>query len=241
MLLASVAVPSIHAEQKEPFVTAIASTKRAVGLVGCFTRTAEGTGTLIAAQGSAFFVSATGEFVTAAHVITNLPSGARCPVAGVYLPIGGWQQTAAKFQVLAFPFVRNECRVDPHADIAVCRTVDEPSSKRGQGVVIEPVVLDSDLPPDGTAVAFTGFPLDALMPLTSRGAIASYRTFGDTGRTEMILDKSAWPGASGSPVFLSNGHVVGMIVRAGVNAGAGLAYAATAAAIHDVRGRASTR
>src|SRR5262245_38435001 len=74
----------------EQFVDAIALMKRSVGMVACFTPNADGTAALKIPLGTAFFLSATGDFVTAAHVIIDIPVDDQCPFKGVYLPLGGW-------------------------------------------------------------------------------------------------------------------------------------------------------
>ena len=43
--------------------------------------------------------------------------------------------------------------------------------------------------------------------------------------TALVIDKNAWPGASGSLVFDSKGNIVGMVVQRGFNDASGLAFA----------------
>ena len=54
-----------------------------------------------------------------------------------------------------------------------------------------------------------------------------YRGTADLGPTEMIVDKSAWPGASGSPVYASDGAIVGLLIQRGFNDASGIAFART--------------
>jgi hypothetical protein len=99
------------------------------------------------------------------------------------------------------------------------------------------VTLDGDRKRDGASVAFSGFPLDFITPLTSRGAIAGYRASAGTEADEVIIDKATWPGASGSPVYGADGRVVGMILKAGIGPGSGLAYARAASVLQQFLSR----
>jgi V8-like Glu-specific endopeptidase len=85
----------------------------------------------------------------------------------------------------------------------------------------------------GTPVAFTGFPLQYTIPVTSIGYIGALTGIesSGTGGYDYIIDKATWPGASGSPIFLSNGKVIGIIQKRGTNEASGLAYGRSAAII----------
>jgi V8-like Glu-specific endopeptidase len=67
------------------------------------------------------------------------------------------------------------------------------------------------------------------MPITSQGHIASY----SVRTNEFLIDKNAWPGASGSPVYGAEGEVIGLIIQRGLGDGSGLAYARPADFIVD--------
>jgi hypothetical protein len=83
--------------------------------------------------------------------------------------------------------------------------------------------VSTERPPDGTSVFFTGFPLQATDPITSIGAIAGYSA-GDSYST-VFIDKNAWPGASGSPIYLLDGKTaIGMVTRTGTGDSAGLSF-----------------
>jgi hypothetical protein len=118
-------------------------------------------------------------------------------------------------------------------DIAICKIV------RGIRPVLgrepNPVTLDTELKDDGTPIAFTGFPLSYAVPITSRGFTSGYSdTRDEKGPRDLIIDKSAWPGVSGSPIFLENGAVVGILVRRGIDNGSGLAMGRPASFIAKV-------
>lgn len=78
-------------------------------------------------------------------------------------------------------------------------------------------------------MAFTGFPLRSRRPVTSKGIIASY----NARLQQVFIDKVAWPGASGSPLYVASGQVVGMVHKRGIGAVEGLAFARPAVLIRD--------
>jgi S1-C subfamily serine protease len=107
-------------------------------------------------------------------------------------------------------------------DIAVCTTILNPFTNKVVNDHIRPVSINPRLAIlDGTPVAFTGFPLGFLFPVTSKGYVGGYAPFSD----RLVIDKSAWPGASGSIVYNGDGDMMGMITEAGIDYGSGLAYA----------------
>jgi len=218
----TVSVPAMAASASSGFPGAIQGMKRSVIPIACIsvngtvaeTRSVEGTG---------FFVAADGTFITANHVIEGMVSKARkvsCPYAAFYLPqTGGWSSVESTFRSDYYVFHANECKRDGDLDIARCRSIRpiEPVHK------IVPVTFETTVQPDGTPVGFTGFPLQFQIPLSSIGNISGYATTRDDGLgpRSIIMDKEAWPGASGSPLYLSNGKVVGLLRQRGVNEGNG--------------------
>ena len=58
----------------------------------------------------------------------------------------------------------------------------------------------------------SGFSLGKAVPISISAMVAGYATAG-----QLILDKSVQPGHSGSPVYLANGHVVGMADSIAIN------------------------
>ena len=47
------------------------------------------------------------------------------------------------------------------------------------------------------------------------------------GPRDLIVDKNAWPGASGSPVYTDKGMIVGILIQRGFNDASGLAFVRT--------------
>ncbi len=210
----------------DPFIATIEAMKHSVAPVACLEANERET-KIIEIQGSAFFISARGEFVTAGHVIDAMDGATRpCPITAVFLPATRWQPEAPEEDFVWFPFKIQDCAIDREIDAAKCNPLSDLSIRQpGFRFAIEPVELEFSKPPDGTEVAFTGFPLRSRDPLTSRTVIATYRTVsrGASVATEIILDHVAWVGGSGSPVYLSNGRIIGMILERGIEQSTGIA------------------
>lgn len=173
--------------------------------------------------GSAFFVSASGAFLTANHVLdasTSVPGG--CERA-IYVPMGGWTRGTNQ-QVRFLRFI--SCRTDVELDIAHCHTETDMAipSPQNAGVSILPLSLERSQHPDGTPIIFSGFPFESPQPLSSRGSISRYRT-PDSAHGTLWIDKGAWGGLSGGPVYLEDGRVIGMIIQRTTDDAAGLAIA----------------
>jgi len=159
--------------------------------------------------------------LTAGHVFNNWEkidkSGGECFPA-IYTIVGGWQADTTRIHWFRFA----TCRRNKVADIAVCKPQDNPflaeDVKRQINFVTFTKLQSRE---DGTPIAFTGFPLNFLRPITAKGNIASYIE----AEQKIVIDNSAWPGASGSPVYRYDGQVLGIIIKRGKNEGTGLAYA----------------
>jgi V8-like Glu-specific endopeptidase len=93
-----------------------------------------------------------------------------------------------------------------------------------------PVEIDGAARPDGSAIAVTGYPLSSLLPITSRGFIGGYATDA-LGTSQMVLDRAAWPGGSGSPVYDSQGKVLGLVSQAGEGLASGISFARASSTI----------
>lgn len=209
----------------DPFPNEIARINRSIAPVICRTRTPEKPVERIV--GTAFFVSASGEFVTAEHVIE---SAGDCQKA-VYLPVNGWNPDPdAEIRLYNF----TQCLRDASADIAVCRTDRDLTTTAHFGTAVTPVIFDTSEHEDGTPIAFTGFPLQIRRPLTARGFLAaSHPGFMAGGLPRLVLDRVAWPGSSGGPVYGANGSVIGMMMERGIDRSTGLAFARPASLIVD--------
>jgi hypothetical protein len=233
--VASVLLPAAalaQAPEPDPFLKTIAAIKRAVAPIACMELGEGGSRRPRRIAGTAFFVTADGEFLTAAHVISDVqrgaltggPSGCAAPV--VYLPVTEWPSGSDEFSARWYVFDSNRCVLDTPLDLALCRTRESPSADLQRK--IGTVSFDTAPHPDGTSLAFTGFPLNAIQPMTARGHVAMY-----AARDELIVDQSAWPGVSGCPVYLWDGRVIGMLIQRGTGEGTGRAIVRTSAAIQD--------
>jgi hypothetical protein len=78
-------------------------------------------------------------------------------------------------------------------------------------------------------------PKSYAVPITSRGFTSGYSdTRDEKGPRDLIIDKNAWLSASGSPIFLENGAVIGILVRRGIDNGSGLAMGGPASFLAKV-------
>jgi len=188
--------------------------------------------------GTSFMVDEKGMFITATHVITDMltsPLKDVCKPA-ITFPVGGWRRDPQQ-GVKWFSFDAGACQVNVGIDVAVCRTTNDMSKE--QEVSYEVVKISTEKPQDGTAVFFTGFPLQATDPITSTGSIAGYPA--DNSYSIVIVDKSAWPGASGSPIYLSDGKtLIGMVTKMGTGDASGLSFGIAGERISEVLANAKT-
>jgi hypothetical protein len=219
---------SLEAAPKDPFAKATETIKRAAVAVACGEQTGPSELSLTSVEGSGFFVSADGTFLTAAHVARGLyltapPRPKPCQVSVIYFPLDGWK-SGVDVELLYFKI--NTCSWDDGLDLAKCKTVDNPFLDKRIKLKPLTVIFEASIQKEGTAIAFTGFPLGIIQPVTVHGTVAGYLgVTGEPSPREMILDHNNWPGASGSPVYLSNGKVVGLILLRGINDAVGFAYA----------------
>lgn len=222
-------------------VSTIAQIERSVFPIVCVQRPKQNGGddTLLSVEGTAFFIDRDGTFATAGHVIGDLTAQGRrspCEQPAFYLPVGGWHPEAPSFRITTFYFSQADCARDEQIDIAVCKSQGPGELSQRIGSEPDPLNINANLLPDGTPAAFTGFPLQAVTPITSRGFIAAYRgATDDAGPRELLIDKPNWPGASGSPIYLENGSVIGILVQRGVGEGAGITIGRPAKFIERLR------
>ena len=223
---------TLCARAEESFVKAVDTIKHSVAPIVCLTVAQDGTAKLDFIEGSGFFISKDGSFVTARHVISEMePSPLRrpCNTPAVYIPKSGkWSDEGRFVDIKWFAFHLDQCVLSsPVVDLARCRTQDDLSKDKDVITPPEPVTIDAKLPPEGTDIAFSGFPLQITIPRASRATIAGYGSRDNIETTEMVIDRNTWPGASGSPIFLASGHVIGVVLARGTNEAAGLAFART--------------
>jgi len=216
------------AADADPFLYQINWMKKAVAPIVCLRPPQPGqTVRDKVVDGSVFFISARGDFLTAGHALTDFAKDH--PLAGcdpvVWFDIS---TDGATMTVEAFKVDLSNCVSDPVMDVARCKTIGDLTTYDNGKFKPNFVTLDGDRRPDGTPIAVTGFPLFNTVPITSRGYIAGYH---NDPRGLLVLDHAAWPGDSGSPVYDENGKVVGMMILAGENFAAGLSYAVSGAAL----------
>jgi S1-C subfamily serine protease len=216
MLLAATAFPA-RAQEVSP--KTIAKVKASVFPVVCGILGPESHFQVTQMVGTGFLVNSEGDFLTAGHVASELSkyAAANNCFRAIYIIFGG---DASEDLVNTRWFRINSCQSDQQLDVAACSLTQNPfqdSSLRNRVGLLK--FDDLFQYADGTPVAFTGYPLQMGRPLTSKGHIAALYP------NQLIVDKAAWPGASGSPVYTAKGKVIGLLTQAGRGIGSGLAYA----------------
>jgi len=187
--------------------------------------------------GAGFFVDTNGRFLTDAHVIASFP-GMKTdhPCFGaIYIPDEGWSWKTFRPRFNFQWFIIRNCQTDAIIDLAICQLVENPfTSKRVLRKNITIASFDTHTWPEGTPIAFTGFPLQSKAPISSKGFIGGFEIINENaGGFDYFVDKAAWPGASGSPLYLGNGKVVGIMRVAGENQASGVSLARSSATIVD--------
>jgi S1-C subfamily serine protease len=211
----------LASDRDDHFVLTIERVKHSVFPVLCGQFNLLGQFSIQLIDGTGFFVDEEGDFLTAAHVITDLQTTTLqrptpCVMA-IYVPTNGWEREAITFNTRWFVF--KDCKLDTSLDLALCKPTDKLPTKP------TPLSIEDVRPMDGSAVAFTGFPLGQTEPLSSRLNIATYRGANDgEGTRELVLDKGTWPGASGSPVYDERGAVIGIVLARGTADSVGTSY-----------------
>ena len=216
----------------DPLVAAIENIKQSVVSVDCLS-VSPTEAKIIKRIGSAFVISESGDFLTAAHVLAAMQKDdSLCPTSAITLPIGGWRPEAPAEKMLWFPFKNPDCKMDSSNDVAECRLSGDLQA-RIRTLHLKAVQFEWDIPTDGTQVAFTGFPLEACDPMTFRAHLAAYRLVAPQ-MTELVLDHDSLPGYSGSPVYLADGSVVAILVRDGKPEATGTAIARPVSAFREM-------
>jgi hypothetical protein len=199
---------------------------------------------IVERAGSAILISEAGDFLTAAHVFQEMQKDAHlCPTFAIIFPEGDWRPEAPTEPMRWFPFKTSNCRVDSALDIAVCWLSEDLTARlRELHLGVEPAQFEWDIPPDGSSVAFTGFPLQLRDPMTFRANVAAYRIpWSGDSIPELVLDHTALPGFSGSPVYLADGKVVAITVKVGTAEATGVTIARPASAFREMLPRRATK
>jgi len=165
-------------------------------------------------------------------------SESRCKYSAALLPLGRWTREAPDEELAWFEFMPSACKTMGAIDLVRCKLPDESFVKQ-PSIRIEPAEFDENVPPDGSEVAFTGFPLRMRDPVTSRAFVATYRVerHGMGTIPRIVLDRSSWPGSSGSPVYLSNGRVIGVLVEKGTGEAEGITLVRPVQAFREILDR----
>ncbi len=143
------------------FLDAIAEIKHTIAPVVCVQTHSTGDWDLRSIEGTAFFVSSDGSFITPDHVLDGLTSPNRktpCPLSAIYIPEDGvWHTDRANFRIHFAPFLSRTCKRNARLDLAFCTII--PGSlilPGGKQLTISPVQFETSAPPpDGTPVAFS--------------------------------------------------------------------------------------
>jgi V8-like Glu-specific endopeptidase len=194
---------------------------------------------LLSRRGTAFFLSTSGEFITAAHVVLDMQKNdPPCPVTALILPRKKtWDPSALGEPSEWFAFDIHNCVIKRDLDVAKCPLSDDPFNQNvGRDFEILPVKFDWRMSPDATQVAFTGFPMNVRDPMTFRANIAAYRPVwrSENSVPEFVLDRGAWPGSSGSPVFLADGRVIGFLIASRTEEGTAMTAVRPVSAVRAV-------
>jgi S1-C subfamily serine protease len=155
-----------------------------------------------------FFINAAGYILTNAHVVDE----ARHCLAG---SVEG--KIVAKFESTGPQAEAISCEVvamDETHDLAILK-LDRPRADRGRQ---DSAALDTNDTSTGTAVAVTGHSASSWQRTTQKGKVIGHVTLAlDESRTEktkvLILNIPLQRGASGSPVYLESGAVIGVVSR----------------------------
>ena len=222
----------------DPFIGAVERMKHSVVPLACVSVNGADS-KLLGRLGTAFFLSTSGEFMTAAHVVLDMQKNdPPCPVTAVILPRNKtWDPSALDEPSEWFAFSIRSCVIEKDLDVAKCPLSDDPfNQKVGRDFEIVPVKFDWSIPPDATQVAFTSFPMNVRDPMTFRANVAAYRPVWRSEKVvpELVLDRGAWPGSSGSPVFLSDGRVIGILIASRTEEGATMTTLRPASAVRAV-------
>ncbi len=159
-------------------------------------------------SGSGFGVNASGLIVTNRHLVIDSLGRSPKRIAIIFSDTKTWLRA-------------HVLRTSPDADLAVLQV-----DAIGKYPVVAGVARVTGGIPVGSPVAIIGYPLGTETPMESSGAQITARSTLVAGTVSKHLDDvlqvdaSAWEGSSGSPVFATDGRVIG-VVYGGARAAAG--------------------
>jgi hypothetical protein len=250
LLFGAALVPSVSFGQSGLDSHAVEEARNAVVPIVCLVRARNDKQiVLYRPVGTGFLVDMTGTFITAAHVIGNFSDSAQktaCQGAIAFsigrgkarekgpwssLPKSEWERPPKDLRW--FPVDLTTCRQSAEFDVAVCKTLaDLTTESVSHGVA----VVTAERPPTDTGVFFIGFSLQATNPIVTAAHVKEFVVH------NIYIDKSAYPGASGSPIFLLDGkHVVGMITKTGIENSAGASFGIAGAKIGTMLAEAKSQ
>lgn len=232
--------PVLRARHKDEFRKTIQTVQRSVAAVACLQKETRQSVSIASIEGTGFFVSRDGTFLTAGHIAHGLylgspPRQKACEIPAIYVPNAGWRKASeTNLEIELRWFKIANCAYDDDLDLAKCKTLLNPFTS--SEITKKPIVVDlaTSVPGEGTPIAFTGFPFNTFQPVTARARIGAYGgAQNEATPKEIVIDHSNWPLASGAPVYLSNGKVVGIILDRESNEASGLAFERSAAFIKN--------
>ena len=162
-------------------------------------------------SGTGFSVAAEGRVVTNRHLVQNDAGEAPKRIAVVFADTRDWLPAHVE-------------KVAADADLAILRL---------DGTGPYPAIrgLAGAVPAAGAPVALIGFPLGTRAPMDSDAdglvarATVGVGTISKTTREVLQVDAFAIDGSSGTPVFGSDGHVVGVVYGGAAESGGRIVYA----------------
>jgi hypothetical protein len=157
------------------FTKTIEKMKQSIVPIVCFVNQKETNRPyLISVEGTGFFVAGDPRVITAGHVAKGLTQTGRipqCPSPAIYLPFDGWNSSNTKIEYVPIA----NCATGDSLDIAACALLQDPQTMDVITVKPKGSALDDTIYPDGTPVAFMGFPLSFVKPITSQGIVGAYK------------------------------------------------------------------
>lgn len=221
--------PVVAGSETNGWIKTIEQIKRTTGPILYVEPGSDGTLDLQGAvrNGSGFFIGREGYFVTAAHVPLSMQQSKEDKArAGIILVTSrGWKRGEDDPGMKGFRF--EVVTIDEENDLALCKTRQNPFKQTLVKDFLESARLTETIPPDGTPVGFTGFPPESLIPFSARGILGSYQKL--QGREQsgsvLLIHGQSWFGVSGSPLYLEDGRVIGLVTGVGTERYTGMAIA----------------